>query len=130
MFNLLNCSGSSNGEWLAYQTKDAAHVLVLNDLNSGKEKRFAAVDNYLFSHNGNICVINQKVQDSGNTNALQWMDLGTGNTTTIWHGEKASNYAFDDDGKQLAFIAEYEHKGKNENAIWYYKSGMDSANNC
>ena len=123
-------AGKGQGEWLAYQTKDATNELVLTNLATGKEKRFASVDNYLFSHKGNVCAITQHGLDSGHAYSLLWVDLLKDNKRTIWKGDKVSYFVFDEQGSQLAFMADEKENGQNANAIWYYEKGMETAEYC
>jgi len=123
------------GEWLAYQLKNSANDLVLLNLFTGKEERFAHVTAYSFDNSGNVLIIKtESKQDSIAKIALKWISLQEGKVTTIWSTQSfpsksstVSNYSFDTEGNQLAFIVKEEKDAQFTNSIWYYKAGMNKA---
>jgi dipeptidyl aminopeptidase/acylaminoacyl peptidase len=112
---------------------DEGTELVLRNLYTGEEKKYSLVSDYFFSKAGNTFVI--KTTQS-NTNAsvkanILWYELLSGRTDTIMRGfNEAKNFALNEEGTQLAFIAERDSSTKALQKfykLWYYKPGMDSA---
>ena len=107
--------------------------LVLRNMNTGDEKRFKLVTDYLFSENGNVLVIetSKKNGDAASKAAISWMNLGNGKMETVLKGfNDAKSFAFDETGSQLAFVAERDSALKalrKYYKLWYYTPGMDSA---
>ena len=107
--------------------------LVLRNLATGAEKKYRRVSEYLFSKKGNVLVIEttRKNNDSTSYTALLWLNTASGKTDTIMRSfNEAKNYALDEEGAQLAFVAERDSVAKALQKfykLWYYKPGMDSA---
>src|SRR4029079_9140728 len=107
--------------------------LVLRNMNTGEEKRFKLVTDYLFSENGNVLVIetSKKNGDAASKAAVSWINLGNGKMETVLKGfNDAKSFAFDETGSQLAFVAERDSALKalrKYYKLWYYTPGMDSA---
>lgn len=108
-------------------------VLVLRDLNTGKERRFSLVSEYAFSKNGRTLVIEttRKNGDSLVKALVLWVRPGEDKVDTVMRGfNDAKNYALDEQGSQLAFVAERDSVAKaliKYYRLWYYTPGMDSA---
>ncbi|AEW00678.1 hypothetical protein A4D02_12035 [Niastella koreensis] len=107
--------------------------LVLRNLYTGEEKRFPLVSDYYFSKAGNAFII-QTTRSNADTlkkAAIVWYNTAGGKTDTIFRGfNTAKNFAFDDAGAQLAFIAERDSSAKALQKfykLYYYRTGMDSA---
>jgi dipeptidyl aminopeptidase/acylaminoacyl peptidase len=116
---------TGNKNWMAYQLSNPKKELVLLNLLNGKEQRFSAVNHYDFNDIGNALLV---IKDSSNT--LQWLNLSTGITHTIWtteNGGTVTNYNFDSEGKQLVYTVKEKIETKEINTIWYYKEGMIKA---
>lgn len=117
------------GEWLAYQL--ASRELVLHNFSSGKRVQYPLVDEYLFSNNGEVLLIESRSGiDSNAIGNLQWVTLTNGETSSIWHGKSASGFVFDNTDNRIAFTAEASDRGQLKNEVWYYQLGMDSARLC
>lgn len=115
-----------NGEWLAYQLSgktseedtskvekkekkkkvDEGTELVLRNLSNNKERTFPFVKNYLFSKNGDYLAFSRASKDTLQ-NGVYFVDLKSGRETTVLKGPgKYAKLAFDDAGKQLAFLSD------------------------
>jgi dipeptidyl aminopeptidase/acylaminoacyl peptidase len=107
--------------------------LVVRNLNTGIDKKFKLVTEYYFSKNGNTLVIetSAKNNDSLTKATVLWMDLATGKTDTIFKKfNDAKNYALNEEGNQLAFVAEKDSAVKALTKfykLYYYKPGADTA---
>ncbi len=107
--------------------------LWLRNLETGNEKLFRNISEYVFSRNGKKLLMKQArdAKDSLSQPAVLLYDLHKGYADTISRGGNVfKNFAFSDDGSQLAFIAERDAKPKDLQKyyrLWYFKDGMDSA---
>jgi dipeptidyl aminopeptidase/acylaminoacyl peptidase len=107
--------------------------LVLRNLYTGEEKSYKLVSEYYFPEPGNALVV-RTTRTNGNTAsvaALLWTGLPAGKVDTVMKGfNEVKNIAFDEQGNQLAFVAERDSVAKALQKfykLWYYKPGMDSA---
>jgi dipeptidyl aminopeptidase/acylaminoacyl peptidase len=107
--------------------------LVVKNLAGGEEKKYKLVSEYYFSKKGNILIIEttRKNNDSLSASTIVWVNTTTGKLDTVMKKfNDAKNYAFDDEGTQLAFVTERDSATKALQKfykLWYYKPGMDSA---
>jgi dipeptidyl aminopeptidase/acylaminoacyl peptidase len=107
--------------------------LVIRNTSNGKETKFKLVNEFYFSKNGNTLLVetSKKNGDSVTKASVIWIDLASGKTDTILRGfNDAKNYAMDDAGTKLAFVAERDSVAKALRKfykLWYYKAGMDAA---
>ena len=107
--------------------------LVLVDLTRGGERRFPLTSEYNFSPLGNTLVIGttRRKADSTSKAYVLWYNTGNAKTDTVLRGfHDARNYALDEAGTQLAFVAERDSAQKalvKFYKLWYYTPGMDSA---
>lgn len=115
------------------ETVEEGTELVVRNTFTGEEKKFKLVSEYYFSEKGNVLLIEttKKSNDSTSKAAVLWMNTSTGKVDTVLKGfNDARNYAFDEEGTQLAFVAERDSVSKALRKfykLWYYKTGMDSA---
>ncbi len=107
--------------------------LIIRNMNNGEEIKFKWVNEYYFSQQGNVLLAetSKKNNDSLIQASLLWMNTGTGKTDTIFRKfNDAKNYAMDEAGTQLAFVAERDSALKALTKfykLYYYKPGIDSA---
>jgi dipeptidyl aminopeptidase/acylaminoacyl peptidase len=107
--------------------------LVLYNLSTGVKKQFALVSDYYFSDRGTVAVISttKKNNQPHSKAAVLWVNLSTGKTDTIFKRfNDVRNLSLQDDGSQMAFVAERDSIAKGMRKfykLWYYKPGMDSA---
>jgi len=107
--------------------------LVLRNLQTGEEKKYKLVSDYLFSKNGKrfVIEITKKNSDSLSKAFVILLSLAENKIDTVMKNfNDAKNYAFDEDGSQLAFVAERDSALKSLHKfykLWYYKNGFDSA---
>lgn len=113
-------------------TEEGTDLLVRN-LATGMEKKYPLVSEYYFSRNGNTLIVEttRKTGDSTSRAVLLWVNTANGKADTVMKAfNDAKNYALDDEGRQLAFVAERDSVAKALQKfykLWYYKTGMDSA---
>jgi dienelactone hydrolase len=107
--------------------------LVLRNMQTGEEKKYPWVSDYLFSKNGKKLLIEtaNKNHDSLGKNFILLVNLpGLETDTVMKNFNDAGNYVFDEEGSQLAFVAERDSAKKSLHKfykLWYYKNGFDSA---
>nr|MBP6687075.1 S9 family peptidase [Lacibacter sp.] len=116
----------------AEPVEEGTELIVRNTI-TGEEKKFKLVNEYYFSENGNVLLIetSKKNGDTLSKPAVLWMNTATGKVDTVLQGfNDAKNYAMDVAGTQLAFVAERDSVSKALRKfykLWYFKPGMDSA---
>ncbi len=107
--------------------------LVLRNLNNGTDKKFKLVTEYYFSKKANTLIVetSAKNNDSVTKATVLWVDLANGKVDTILKKfNDAKNYALNEEGDQLAFVAERDSSSKSLTKfykLYYYKPGIDSA---
>ena len=108
-------------------------ILVLRDLITGKEKIFKPVNEYLFDKNGTrLLMATTKISKDSNSKAYVILyDLQREIADTIMRSfNESKNFVFDEEGQQLAFIAERDSSAKSLQKfykLWYFKKGQDSS---
>ncbi len=122
------------GEWLTYQLNGPSKNLVVRNLFSGSENRFANIGSHLFSNNGKVLVLQKEPEDGSiETQSLYWVVLANYEITRIWNKNpseqetKVSSILFDKSETQLAFTLESIIDKKIINSIWYYKEGTPNS---
>ena len=107
--------------------------LIVRNLQTGLDKRFKLVTEYFFSKKANTLVIetSSKNNDSLTKAMVLWIDLSNWKIDTIFRKfNDAKNYAINEEGNQLAFIAERDSSAKSLTKfykLYYYQTGIDSA---
>jgi dienelactone hydrolase len=124
----------------AAETIEEGTDLVVRNLATGEQRLFPLTSGYYFSKKGNTLVVEttRKNADSTSKARILWVSTGSGQPNgssgrvdTILSGfHEARNYALDEAGTQLAFVAERDSATKalvKFYSLWYYTPGMDSA---
>ncbi|MFL9483552.1 alpha/beta hydrolase family protein [Chitinophagaceae bacterium LWZ2-11] len=107
--------------------------LVILNLNTGKKETIKLVSEYVLSKKGNSLVIEttKKTGDAHVVPVVVKLDLATNKADTVLRVfNDAKSYAFDEEGNQLAFVAERDSAKKESQKffkLYYYKEGLDSA---
>jgi dipeptidyl aminopeptidase/acylaminoacyl peptidase len=107
--------------------------LVLRNLSAGTDKKIKLVTEYYFSKKANTLIVetSAKNNDSVTKAAVLWIDLASGKVDTIFKKfNDAKSYVLDEEGHQLAFVAERDSAIKALTKfykLYYYKAGNDSA---
>lgn len=107
--------------------------LVLRNLLTGEEQKIKLATEYYFSKKGNSFIVetSAKNNDTLTKASVWWIDLATKNKTAIFQKfNDAKNYAMDEEGTQLVFVAERDSSSKALTKfykLWYYAKGNDSA---
>ncbi|MBV9989144.1 MAG: S9 family peptidase [Chitinophagaceae bacterium] len=107
--------------------------LVLRNLQTGQEFTIKLVSEYFFNKKGNVLLYEttRKTGDNSVKAAVARMDLATHAITTIFKGfNDAKGYRMDEEGTQVAFVAERDSSSKALQKfykLYYYKTGADSA---
>ncbi|GGA93918.1 alpha/beta hydrolase family protein [Puia dinghuensis] len=115
------------------ETQEEGTDLVLLNLHSGAERRFPLTSEYTLSAEGNTLIVEttSRNADSLSKAFVLWVNTANGKTDTVLRGfHDAKNYALDEAGAQLAFVAERDSVPKalvKFYRLWYYTPGMDSA---
>lgn len=107
--------------------------VVLRRLDNGKEVAFKSINEYYFDKKGTklLLEVSKNTKDSTSKALVLLYDIKAARTDTVMRGfNDAKNYAFDEEGNQLAFVSERDSGDKaltRFHKLWYYKSGQDSA---
>ncbi len=125
--------GGRGGNIGAANDGEEGTELVVHYLNDGQKKSFVLVNDYTISKLGNVAVI-KTTKKNGDANSQAFvLQLNTENKhidTVLKVFNDAKSFAFDDAGKQLAFVAERDSAKKESQKfykLYYYKAGLDSA---
>lgn len=100
---------------------DTSMNLTLRAFDGSKGLTFPNVLQYEMSPDGKNVLLKQNSSNKNET--ITWVDLVKNAKTTIYQGEGANSFIFDDKSQQIAFLV----KTINGNAIWYYKIGINKA---
>jgi dipeptidyl aminopeptidase/acylaminoacyl peptidase len=125
--------GRSGGDGRGGSDAEEGTDLVLVNLGTGMEKRFPLASEYSISPAGNTLIVEttKRMGDSLSKAHVLWVNTGSGRVDTVMRGfNDAKNYALDEAGGQLAFVAERDSVAKALRKfyrVWYYTPGMDSA---
>ncbi|MBL7703289.1 MAG: S9 family peptidase [Ferruginibacter sp.] len=107
--------------------------LIVRRLSDGKEKTFKLVSDYAFDKKGTKLVLRttKAAKDSNSLALVLLYNLQSEKTDTIMRSlNDGKNFAFDEEGTQLAFVAERDSSTKALQKfykLWYYTAGQDSA---
>lgn len=107
--------------------------LVYRDLNTGAETVYHLVSDYAVSKKGNCLVMKttKKNLDSLVKPVVLWIDTKTKRTDTVFRVfNDVKSLSIDEEGKQLAFVAERDSSTKSLQKfykLYYFEHGMDSA---
>lgn len=122
-------------EWISYEVKSDNSEIILRNLYTGKEQQFRQVTDYRFDNAGKVLLLKTKnKRQSIAFEEIKWISLTTSRTYIVWSNlnndhEKTSlsNFQFDENAKQLAFIVDNITNKGAASSIWYYKEGSESA---
>ncbi len=107
--------------------------LVLRNLLTGKTRSFKMVSEYVMDKLGTSIVIEttKNAKDSNSKALVLVHQLSSARTDTVMRAfNDAKNYVFDEEGKQLAFVAERDSSSKALQKyfkLWQYTAGSDTA---
>ncbi|MBL0183816.1 MAG: S9 family peptidase [Chitinophagaceae bacterium] len=107
--------------------------LVVRRMSDAKEKTFKLVSEYYFDKKGTRLLIETtKNSKDSNSKALVFIyNLSSEKMDTVMKAfNDAKNFSFDEEGTQLAFVAERDSSAKALQKfykLWYYTGGQDSA---
>ena len=107
--------------------------LVLRNLQTGDQKTFNRVSEYVWSEKGNILVIEGtagKADKKSKNSVSVWRTIEGHADTISRGGNDFRNFAIDENGYQVAFTAERDSSAKalqKFHKLWYWQNGKDSA---
>jgi dipeptidyl aminopeptidase/acylaminoacyl peptidase len=107
--------------------------LVLYNLYTGEKKIYKLVSDFYFSKKGNALLVETTKSNSDTLSKamVNWISLPDMKSSVVMSNfNDARSYTFDDDGTELAFVAERDSVTKALRKffkLWFYKPGMDSA---
>lgn len=107
--------------------------LVVRRMSDAKEKTFKLVSEYYFDKKGTKLLIEttKNSKDSNSKALVVIYNLETEKLDTVMKAfNDAKNFGFDEEGTQLAFVAERDSSTKALQKfykLWYYTAGQDSA---
>lgn len=120
-------------EWFVYSNSSDKELVLLN-MTSNAQVNYKGVIDHLLSDSGRSLVVLTSEQKNSNTViSVKWINLFTNDMKVIWEGSSVTNLTIDQDGKQIAFLAEPKpsnyllNKIANEKSIFYYKVGDEKA---
>ncbi len=114
-------------------SKSVGSDLVIRNLETKKEQIFRSVSDYLFDKKGTKLLIEtaKNIKDSNSSSMVMLYNLSNQKTDTISKGlNDSKNFIFDEEGYQLAFVAERDSSAmalQKFYKLWYYTNGQDSA---
>lgn len=107
--------------------------LVVRRLGDNKERTFKLVSEYYFDKKGTKLLIEttKNSKDSNSRAAVLLYNLASEKLDTVMKAfNDAKNFGFDEEGAQLAFVAERDSSARALQKfykLWYYTNGQDSA---
>ncbi len=107
--------------------------LVLRNLETGQETVYKFVTEFFFNKNGQKLLFetSRNLKDSASIAYVLLKDIKTNRVDTLSRsGNDFKNFVLTDDGTQVAYLAERDAKPKDLQKfyrLWYFKTGMDSA---
>ncbi|TXT34563.1 MAG: peptidase S9 prolyl oligopeptidase active site domain-containing protein [Chitinophagaceae bacterium] len=107
--------------------------LVVKNLVTGESKTYKLVSEYFFNKKGTVLLIEttKKTGDNKVKPSVVKINLASGNAATVFVGfNDAKGYRMDEEGKQLAFVAERDSSAKSLQKfyqLYYHSDGSDSA---
>jgi hypothetical protein len=122
-------SGEEQEDENEREPSEVGTTLVLRDLASGDERRFEFVAAYAFSEGGDRLAYVASTPD-GEGDGVWVVDVATGAAHTVSTGRgKYRSLAFDDDGRQLAFITTRDDPDAKQAAyaLYHWREGDDAA---
>ena len=107
--------------------------LIVRRLSDGKEKTFKLISDYAFDKKGTRLVL-KTTKAAKDTNSIAFVlmyNLASDKTDTLMRNlNDGKNFTFDEEGTQLAFVAERDSSTKALQKfykLWYFTNGQDSA---
>jgi len=88
-------------EWLVYSLTDGKTNTLLRNLATADVRSLNGVESISSNDNGINILMQVKTTDSEYT--LKWVNLSSDTVNTVWVGEKAENFVFNESGTELAF---------------------------
>jgi len=125
--------GGARGGAGAANDGEEGTELVVKYLAEGQKTSLMLVNDYVVSRTGNVAVIKTTKKNSDANSKALVLQLTTDTKkidTVLKAFNDAKSFAFDDAGKQLAFVAERDSAKKESQKfykLYYYKAGLDSA---
>ncbi|MGH7445441.1 MAG: TolB family protein, partial [Longimicrobiales bacterium] len=107
--------------------KDEGTLLVLRNLATGVEQRFADVVWYDFSKNGRRLVYAASNED-GSADGVYVVDVASGSATPVMTGEgHYRQVAIDEAGEQIAFVSDHDDFAADQPAytLYHWQAGED-----
>ncbi len=126
-------AADAEGDDAAGSTTSEGTDLVIRNLSDNKETIFKLVNEFYFDKKGTRLLIetSKKNKDSNSSALVLLYHLQSEQTDTIMAKfNDAKNYAFDEEGNQLTFVAERDSSEKALQKfykLWYYTAGQDTA---
>ncbi|MFC4261791.1 alpha/beta hydrolase family protein [Ferruginibacter yonginensis] len=123
----------ADGDDASSEKQNEGTELSLVNLVNGKTTKFKQVSDYLFDKYGNKLLIEttKNAKDSNSKALVLLYDLQKQITDTVMKGfNDAKNFSFNEEGNQLAFVAERDSSSKALQKfykLWYHKNMADTA---
>ncbi len=100
---------SGDGKWLAYKNQDTDNLVVVLNLETKKAKTYSGIEDYTFSHNGQVLVLqrSQVMDDHKESYSILWVDLTRDRESVIGHGYHATQCVFNGTDNKLALFSQW-----------------------
>ena len=120
---------NNQDSWLLYYLKDSVSELFVRNLRTGLAKTISSVADYFCENESYILIVKKQSKKNGKvTESMEWVDLRTGESATIWEGTGiVGGVIFDKTYTQASFIIQDSLNGEIQKSIWHYKAGMSES---
>ncbi len=115
--------GNGKNEYLTYLKNSSLKEMVAENLMSKKKMVLNKVRNYYANVDGQTILLEKVDNINVLRQSLEWLNLQSGKSSTIWHGTNAHHYVFDSHFNQVAFAAS-DSNNKSKQILYYFKRGM------
>ena len=124
--SVINYGLDDSGQWLAFQSIDAARTLKVISLRGKRQFYYEDVTKYSFSTSGTRLLVQTELQEEKSSMVnLKWVELPTGRECNMYTGENSSviSTSIDRDSRHLVFLVQEARR----RSVWYYFDGMQKA---
>ena len=115
-------------EWLSYLLKNTSKDLILLNLSTGEEHRYSEVSDYLLSDDGRSLALKCEAKNADSLSYnLKLINVMNGDSKTVWVGKNVTEFIFDGNGSQLAFLVDSTINDEITKVLWCFKVGDNKA---
>jgi dipeptidyl aminopeptidase/acylaminoacyl peptidase/thiol-disulfide isomerase/thioredoxin len=107
---------TDKGDWLIYQLDDSLNTVTIQNLKTSAKIILLHTEGYILNKKSSV-IISKSTYDSSFQETLQWTDLLSEKSITIYKGTPSLAHIFDPSGTSMVFIT----KNNEYQEIWCYK---------